>query len=78
MYAPDESKPSVDMSGNPICIVAVPLPWFSKLREACLEEREKWTLDETEDTVIWPNLNLSITAEELLKTSRRQILPTDL
>jgi len=50
-------------------IVAVPLSWFPKLREASLEEREKWTLDKTGGTVIWPNLDLSITAEELLKTS---------
>jgi hypothetical protein len=50
-------------------IVSVPLSWFPKLREASLDEREKWTLGEGGDAVVWPDLGLSITAGELLRTS---------
>lgn len=49
-------------------IVSVPLSWFPKLREASLEERDKWTLGESGDAVVWPDLGLSITAGDLLRT----------
>jgi hypothetical protein len=37
----------------------VALSWFPKLREASLEEREKWMLSDGGDVVIWPSLGLS-------------------